>query len=73
MIDSSEPRVVEVPIRPIRVKALCPNCREGDLQYCDGPVINVNFPMFPHKCSACGHEQHIAGKKLPYLDFRDLD
>jgi uncharacterized protein (DUF983 family) len=68
-----DPRVVEVPMRPVKVKALCPHCREGELEYSEGAVVNINFPMFPHKCNACGHEQHVAGKKFPYLEFKSLD
>ena len=67
-----EPRERIVPLVSVKICAICPSCREGDLMWLEGQVSLTDPPKFLHRCVSCGHEAYVTGKRYPYLDYRDV-
>lgn len=69
----NDPAERETPLRAVKVNAICPSCREGDLIMVDVPAQLTYPPQVPHECNACGYKTTILGRVYPYMDFRMLD
>lgn len=59
-----------VPVRPVRLKLLCPHCKTGFLEYA-GSLWPTTTPGFHHRCNSCGFLTAVSGQQFPRIEFEE--
>lgn len=54
---------------PVSVDYRCDKCNEGFMRS-TGITLTMNPPLFPHKCSKCGHVENFH-EVFPHIEYRD--
>lgn len=59
---------VENEVKTIIIRMQCDKCGKGFMEPYGGAVLMSNPPLYPHKCSCCGHTENYT-VQYPYTKY----
>lgn len=70
---NKEPTMAEqkTELRVFETRLICDECGEGEMLP-TGVALMSSPPQYPHKCTKCGAQDNVRGKKYPHHSYEPV-